>query len=79
MGVGRIAPMPLYEYLCTECKHSFEFLQRMGEGAEELECPRCGERRLEKQLSTFAAASGATAGGDGNARGSNCGAGSGFT
>lgn len=49
--------MPLYEYRCPECGHRFEMLQRMGEGAEGLACPRCGAGKVEKQFSTFAASS----------------------
>jgi putative FmdB family regulatory protein len=49
--------MPLYEYRCPECGHRFEILQRMGETAEGLACPRCGAGKVEKQFSTFAAAS----------------------
>jgi putative FmdB family regulatory protein len=50
--------MPLYEYRCRECGHRFEILQRMGAGAEEAPCPRCGAALPEKQLSTFATSSG---------------------
>jgi putative FmdB family regulatory protein len=52
--------MPLYEYRCPCCGHRFEVLQRMGQGAEGLTCPRCGAGEVEKQFSTFASA---TAGG----------------
>ena len=48
--------MPLYEYICKNCDHHFEVLQRMGEGASDLSCPKCGEQQVEKQFSTFAAA-----------------------
>ena len=48
--------MPLYEYRCKECEHHFEILQRLGDGADGLNCPSCGEERLAKQFSTFAAA-----------------------
>jgi putative FmdB family regulatory protein len=48
--------MPLYEYRCRDCGHRFEVLQRMGEGADALECPRCGAGRPERALSTFATA-----------------------
>jgi len=47
--------MPLYEYRCASCDHRFEVLQRLGDDATGLECPRCGAERVEKQLSTFAA------------------------
>lgn len=50
--------MPLYEYRCPQCGHRFEILQRMGQGAEGLACPGCGAGKVEKQLSTFAAATG---------------------
>jgi putative FmdB family regulatory protein len=49
--------MPLYEYRCPECGHRFEILQKMGHGAEGLTCPHCGAGKVEKQFSTFAAAS----------------------
>ncbi|MFN7960340.1 MAG: zinc ribbon domain-containing protein [Thermoanaerobaculia bacterium] len=72
--------MPLYEYRCEACHHRFEVLQRMGQGAEGLACPRCGEGSVERLLSTFAAHS---AGGSSAAStGGSCGApgcGSGFT
>ncbi len=47
--------MPLYEYRCEECDHNFEILQRLGDGSNGLSCPSCGEERLAKQFSTFAA------------------------
>lgn len=47
--------MPIYEYRCRECDHQFEILQRIGEGADGLACPRCDRRELVKQFSTFAA------------------------
>jgi len=49
--------MPLYEYRCAGCGHRFEVLQRMGDGAEGLHCPRCAAPRVDRQLSTFAAVS----------------------
>ena len=40
--------MPLYEYVCEQCRHPFEALVF---GAEEPECPRCHGRKLARQLS----------------------------
>ncbi len=75
--------MPLYEYQCRDCGHRFEVLQRMGAGAEGLDCPSCGDERLEKLLSTFSAASsGGAAAAATAATGAGCGApacGTGFT
>lgn len=53
--------MPIYEYRCRECENRFEILQRLGQGAEGLECPRCGAQHLEKQFSTFASNTGESA------------------
>lgn len=69
--------MPLYEYVCRECEHRFEVLQRLGEGGEQLECPRCQTPRPEKAFSTFAAttAGGGAAASAGSCGNSGCGAG----
>jgi putative FmdB family regulatory protein len=50
--------MPLYEYRCPACAARFEVLQRVGEDASALACPDCGAAGVERQLSTFAAATG---------------------
>lgn len=67
--------MPLYEYQCTGCGHRFEVLQRLGEGADGLACPRCRLPRPEKRFSTFASSTGS---GSTPASGAGCG-GSGFS
>jgi putative FmdB family regulatory protein len=64
--------MPLYEYTCRECGHRFELLQRMGEGAQAVRCPRCAATAPRKLLSTFAS-HGASA----RTAGTSCGSGSG--
>jgi putative FmdB family regulatory protein len=46
--------MPIYEYRCEPCDHSFETLIRhQGDTAH---CPRCGGVELVKQFSVPAAA-----------------------
>jgi putative FmdB family regulatory protein len=40
--------MPLYEYSCQACEHSFEALVFNGEAVE---CPECQGQRVERQLS----------------------------
>lgn len=40
--------MPIYEYVCQECKHPFEALVF---GEEQAECPQCHGQRLQRQLS----------------------------
>jgi putative FmdB family regulatory protein len=48
--------MPIYEYRCEPCEHSFETLVR-GQG-DVPHCPRCGGIDLAKQFSVPAAAQG---------------------
>jgi putative FmdB family regulatory protein len=50
--------MPIYEYRCQDCQSRFEKLVRRAEDASELVCPRCGQKRLALELSTFAAHTG---------------------
>jgi putative FmdB family regulatory protein len=40
--------MPLYEYSCPKCDHTFEALVFDG---ETVECPQCHGRRVERLLS----------------------------
>lgn len=44
--------MPIFEYVCKECKHEFEALVF---GKDKAECPKCHSKKLEPQLSMFAA------------------------
>lgn len=53
--------MPLYEYRCQDCGHRFEVLQSLGQGSQDLACPRCGRKAPERQYSTFAAHAGGAA------------------
>ena len=45
--------MPIYEYRCQKCKKVFEKIQRVGEGGEDLACPHCGKKKVEKLVSGF--------------------------
>ena len=47
--------MPIYEYRCQDCGTKFEKLVRRSSDVPELECPSCGKKHLEQELSTFAA------------------------
>lgn len=40
--------MPLYEYACQKCEHTFETLVL---GDESVECPQCQSQKLERLLS----------------------------
>lgn len=40
--------MPMYEYTCRDCQHTFEALVYDG---DEVECPQCQGARLERLIS----------------------------
>ena len=43
--------MPIFEYNCRGCHHSFEqFVRTM---REQVRCPKCESSSVEKQLSVF--------------------------
>lgn len=48
--------MPIYEYVCEECKSRFERIVTAKNGKPE--CPKCGSHRSTIQFSTFAARTG---------------------
>ncbi len=40
--------MPIYDFVCSDCRHEFEVLLRSGETPK---CACCGGKHLEKLLS----------------------------
>ena len=45
--------MPIYQYTCEKCGHTFESVRKMGEGNAVLRCPRCGRQSARMVFSTF--------------------------
>lgn len=43
--------MPIYEYICRKCEHSFEAIVS---GASNPKCPQCESAALDQQYSAFA-------------------------
>jgi len=43
--------MPIYEYICNQCKKNFDYLLRNPN--EEIFCPHCGSKDLKRKFSTF--------------------------
>jgi putative FmdB family regulatory protein len=43
--------MPLYEYICNNCKDNFILLKWKDD--EDTTCPKCGSKDVKKKLSTF--------------------------
>ena len=47
--------VPIYEYGCQACGHAFEQLVRSMDESHKAPCPECGSRKVERQMSVFAA------------------------
>ena len=43
--------MPIFEYKCPNCGHSFEKLILSSKRQRELSCPECGSKEVEKAIS----------------------------
>ena len=46
--------MPIYEFACPKCRKIFSFLSKRINPDRLPVCPKCGNKKLEKQLSRFA-------------------------
>jgi putative FmdB family regulatory protein len=61
--------MPIYEFACPKCRRIFSFLSKRLNPDRAPVCPKCGHKKLAKQISRFALTKGlkepaAGAGGD---------------
>ena len=63
--------MPIYEYLCQDCRSEFETLVRNAAERDRAACPRCRSERVTRKLSAFAVAA-APATSAGSACGAAC-------
>jgi putative FmdB family regulatory protein len=59
--------MPIFEYVCQDCRHEFETLLF---GRDKAKCPKCESKKLSPQLSVFAVAA---KGSSGSPRGASSG------
>jgi putative FmdB family regulatory protein len=51
--------MPIYEFACPKCRVIFNFLSKRTNPDRLPTCPKCGNRKMEKQMSGFAMLRGA--------------------
>lgn len=51
--------MPIYEFACSQCRVVFSFLSKKMNPERTPACPKCGNKKLLKQVSRFAAPKGA--------------------
>ncbi|RMF37062.1 MAG: zinc ribbon domain-containing protein [Chloroflexi bacterium] len=47
--------MPIYEYLCANCRTRFEALRPKTQADAPIPCPSCGSRETSRTISLFAA------------------------
>jgi putative FmdB family regulatory protein len=52
--------MPIYEFACPKCRKIFSFLSKRLNPDRLPVCPKCGNKKLEKQVSQFAMTRGLT-------------------
>jgi len=46
--------MPIYEFFCKDCNTVFNFFSSRVNTDKHPDCPKCGRKKLEKMMSTFA-------------------------
>ena len=46
--------MPIYEFYCSDCHTMFNFLSKTVNTDKRPLCPRCGKKRLQREVSRFA-------------------------
>ena len=56
--------MPIYEFYCGNCNAIFSFLSKTIDTKRQPDCPRCGRKRLQREVSAFAQVGRAKEGGD---------------
>lgn len=74
--------MPIYEYICLDCKKEYEILRSFNESDQPTDCDNCGGENVKRKLSLAFAHSGGSAvsemsggggGGCSSCGGGNCG------
>lgn len=58
--------MPIYEFACPKCRVIFNFLSQRVSPKHLPTCPKCGNKKMEKQMSAFAMPRGGKNSGDGD-------------
>ncbi len=68
--------MPIYEYICLDCREKVELMRPMKDADAQVTCAKCGSPHTSRMLSVFNASSGGrvVAGGGGGC--SSCAGGS---
>lgn len=64
--------MPIYEYICLECKDQFEVMRTMKAADEPIACSQCKGLQTSRMLSLFNAQSGGRVVAGGNSGCASC-------
>jgi len=71
--------MPIYEYVCLDCKEEYEILRAFNESDQPMDCDECGGENVKRKLSVAYAHSGGSSvngvsggGGCSSCAGGNC-------
>lgn len=56
--------MPIYEFYCENCNTVFNFFSKSVNTGKHPACPKCGRKKLQRQMSVFARVSGGKDQGD---------------
>lgn len=66
--------MPIYEYVCQDCKKEFEVIRPMSQADAPMTCATCGGENIKRKLALVTAMSGghAVAGASGGAACGSC-------
>jgi putative FmdB family regulatory protein len=65
--------MPIYEYVCADCRTTFEILRPMSKANAPAPCAQCGGYHTSRGISLFAAVSRGSNGETRQVSGSGCG------
>ena len=64
--------MPIYEYVCTDCREKFEVLRAISAADDPIECNFCGSDQTSRAITMFYAKSGGRVVAGGNSACSTC-------
>ncbi len=53
--------MPIYEYICQDCRNEFEIIRPMSQADAPMACAQCGGENIKRKISVFYAESGGKA------------------
>ncbi len=45
--------MPIYEYVCKSCKKEFEAIRPMSQKDAQIECEKCGSKKVKRKLAVL--------------------------